>query len=393
MSIRSRFNESHRKKVLIVIGTRPEAIKMAPVIRALSSSSALDVSVLSTGQHAEMLDEALGVFELEPDFRLSTLDKGQSLSRLGSRLLSSSEDVIVSSGADLVLVHGDTSSAMFSALAAFNLGVPVGHVEAGLRTGNIHEPFPEEWNRVAISKLSRYHFSPTSLAAQNLVEEGVDPESIHVVGNTVVDSVRIAKSSFLDDSIWVAARTIQIKQSLYPGFGQGPFALITLHRRENAGTTFESYLDILAKSAIAYPEFSFVFPVHPNPAISNLAEKFLGGLPNVFLTAPIDYLTFSLLLSSAAFVISDSGGLQEEAVTYSKRLLLCRTATERPEAVEAGLIDLIGGDFSMFAQHVTSLCSYHLSQTESNSVQLNLDSNPYGDGFAADRIATIVTGA
>lgn len=379
------------KRVVIVFGTRPEAIKMAPVIHRLSLMANLSVETVSTGQHGGMLSQAMEVFQIQPTHQLTAMRPGQTLSSLGATLLLGIEGVLLETKPDLVLVHGDTSSAMFAALAAFNQGIAVGHVEAGLRTYNLSEPFPEEWNRVAISKLAGSHFSPTSFARDNLLREGISSGTIHVVGNTIVDSVRFVQETYLGNPAWMAESSLDIQRSVFPKFGSSPFALITLHRRENAGSTFESYLTAIRKAAQTYPSFSFVFPVHPNPSISALAEKLLKGIDNVHLIQPLDYLTFSHLLARSAFVISDSGGIQEEAVTYGKALLLCRGTTERPEAVAAGLAELIGVDFERFEARVSQLIQQSLANPSIEETQeLNLLHNPYGDGFAANKIAQLI---
>jgi UDP-N-acetylglucosamine 2-epimerase (non-hydrolysing) len=375
------------KKILIFIGTRPEAIKMAPVALSLQSDRILEAPIISTGQHGAMLSEAFEIFSLTPALDLHVLFENQSLASLGSKLLSAASETIKAHSPDLVLVHGDTSTAFFSALASFYASVPVAHVEAGLRTASVKEPFPEELNRRAISQMASFHFPPTPLAKNNLIREGVPETNIIVTGNTVIDSVKLIYEKFLSDEYWFKANASRIKENFFPEFLQRPFALVTLHRRENSGEGFKNYLSAVKRLSESYPKFNFVFPVHPNPNIKSLASEILGMHSNVYLVEPLGYLTFIQLLSTCSFVITDSGGIQEEAFAFNRPVLLCRESTERPEGIVQGHTIVIGRDFQLLETKARELLELELaSQHPYSFAHLNTAQNPFGDGFASKKI-------
>lgn len=376
-----------KPKVLVVVGTRPEAIKMAPVIFALSESSLIDSLTVSTGQHKEMLDSAFEVFGLKPDKHLSLMTEGQSLAELASRAIMLLSEVIEDIRPELVLVHGDTTSAYAAAVAAFLCGVPVAHVEAGLRTRNMQAPFPEEFNRQSIARIATLNFAPTQAAARNLLSEGISLQGLVTTGNTVVDSVVWLENKFLSDPAWSSSCTRKIRDTIFPEFKQAPFALVTMHRRENRGESFNNILGEIRTQALENPDFHFVFPVHPNPIIRDVAHVFFEGLNNVHLTEPLDYLTFMYLFAHSEFAFSDSGGVQEEAATLDKMALVAREVTERPEGIKSGHLRLVGSHVELIRSSLAELISR--GRLEEKSI-VNLTLNPYGDGLASNRIVSAI---
>jgi len=373
---------------MVVLGTRPEAIKMAPVIRELALNNSFELTVLNTGQHKEMLESAFKLFDLVPDEHLSLMKEGQSLADLTGRALMQLSTLIEKVTPSLVIVHGDTTSAYAASIAAFLSQVPVAHVEAGLRTHNLLAPFPEEFNRQSIARVASLHFAPTSNAAKNLYSEGIDKESILITGNTVVDSVAWTDQNYLKNSFWVNSRTATIQATIYSHFRKKPFALVTLHRRENRGEGFLTVLEEIRLQALANPDFHFVFPVHPNPIIREVAEVAFEAVTNVHLTAPVDYLTFMLLLSECEFTLSDSGGVQEEAATLGKLALVAREVTERPEGIETGHLRLVGVSRILIRSSLDELIP---KKASSKKAVANLKNNPYGDGLAAKRIVAAIS--
>jgi UDP-N-acetylglucosamine 2-epimerase (non-hydrolysing) len=373
---------------MMVVGTRPEAIKMAPVIRELGLSNIFELTLLNTGQHKEMLESAFKIFDLVPDEHLSLMKEGQSLADLTGQALMQLSTVIEKVKPSLVIVHGDTTSAYAASIAAFLAQVPVAHVEAGLRTHNLHAPFPEEFNRQSIARVAALHFAPTLNAAKNLYSEGIEKESVHITGNTVVDAVAWAHENYLGDHAWNNPRAAIIRANIYPYFREKPFALVTLHRRENRGVGFLTVLEEMRRQASANPDFNFVFPVHPNPIIRDIAEDAFQGVANVHLTSPLDYLTFLLLLSECQFTLSDSGGVQEEAATLGKLALVAREATERPEGIETGHLRLVGVNRILIRSSLDELIP---KKASSRKAVVNLKNNPYGDGLAARRIVAAIS--
>lgn len=362
---------------LVIFGTRPEAIKMAPVIKALRQETSLDVKTCVTGQHREMLDQVLRLFEIKPDFDLAIMKSGQDLTDITSRILLQLRDVLAQTKPGIVLVHGDTSTTFAASLAAYYARIPVAHVEAGLRTHNKYSPFPEEINRKLTTSLADLHFAPTETAKINLKLEGVSSSSIYVTGNTVIDSLmdtveRIKKSSPLNFEL-------DAKLSfLTPG---KKIILVTGHRRENFGAGIANICNALLKLSTR-PDVDIVYPVHPNPNIQKPVSDLLGKAKNIHLIPPCDYLPFIHLLKRSYLVLTDSGGIQEEAPSLGKPVLVMRDTTERPEAVEAGTVKIVGTSPDEILNQATQLIE-NSALYESFSKKIN----PYGDGLASKRIA------
>lgn len=366
----------HRKKILIVFGTRPEAIKLAPVVNALRARPELDARVCVTAQHRQMLDQVLKLFSITPDFDLDLMRAGQDLTDITARALVGLREVFAGWRPDRVLVHGDTTTTMSAALAAYYARIPVGHVEAGLRTGNIYSPWPEEINRRMAGVIADVHFAPTDQARQNLLNEAVSPERIVVTGNTVIDAL-----------LWVVKELDSnntLRQQLEQQFAYLDPAkrliLVTGHRRENFGGGFENIchaLNGLADRA----DTEIVYPVHLNPNVQEPVKRILGGRPNIFLIEPLDYLPFVYLMNRSALILTDSGGIQEEAPTLGKPVLVMRDTTERPEAVAAGTVRLVGTSRERIFQQASLLLDDPLKYEE-----MSFSHNPYGDGTASQQI-------
>jgi len=367
-------------KVLIVFGTRPEAIKMAPVILALAQST--DVVVCVTAQHREMLDQVLDLFEIAPDYDLDIMKPGQDLFSITSNVLLEMKRVLVEQNPDIVLVHGDTTTTMATSLAAFYQQIPVGHVEAGLRTYNIRSPFPEEINRQLTSRVTDYHFAPTEQARKNLLTEGVLDKRIIVTGNTVIDALL---------SIVEKARMIPFSDELLkllPFLVEEPLpsvVLVTGHRRENFGGGFEEICRALYDLADMHPEVQVIYPVHLNPNVQEPVNRILTGLKNVHLIEPQDYLPFVKLMYASYIILTDSGGVQEEAPSLGKPVLVMRDTTERPEAVTAGTVKLVGASRDRIVESVDQLL-----RDESLYQKMARAHNPYGDGNASLRIREFI---
>lgn len=367
-------------KVMVVIGTRPEVIKMAPVIDALRAAS-IDTVVCASGQHREMLAQALDVFSIKPDISLDAMRPGQTLNSLAARLLADLDNVLTEQAPDWVLVQGDTTTAFCAGLAAFQRGIRVGHVEAGLRTGDLASPFPEEANRSLLARIATRHFAPTRTARQALLSEGIPAQAIDVTGNTVVDALHMAQR------IMTAAVAAPALNEVVQAAAGKPLVLITCHRRENFGGVLEGICHLLKRLATRYPNFYWVFPVHLNPNVREPVLRILGNVANLSLIEPVDYLTSLGLISRAALVISDSGGIQEEAPSFGVPVVVMRSHTERREGVEAGFATLAGQSVERIEAAVTGW----LDQPERRD-QLKNRPNPYGDGHAAARIAAILAG-
>jgi len=356
------------KKILCVVGTRPEAIKMAPVILALKAQPWADVSVLATAQHRQMLDQVLQFFDIVPDHDLDVMRPNQNLTELTARLLVGAGEILDREKPDVVLVQGDTTTVMAVAMASFYRQIPVGHVEAGLRTGDIFNPFPEEANRLIAGHLARWHFAPTQGSRENLLRENIRPEKIDVTGNTVIDAL-----------LATAGRELELGVDLPP---HERLVLITSHRRENFGEPFLRICRAIRKLAEDNPSVCFLYPVHPNPNVKDVAEDVLTGLDNVVLCAPLDYAPFVAAMKKAHIIISDSGGVQEEAPALGKPVLVLRHETERPEAVAEGVVKLVGTDFDVIVTEAQRLLDDPAAyQAMARGV------SPYGDGKAANRIA------
>lgn len=355
------------KKILCVIGTRPEAIKMAPVILALKQEPWVEVRVLATAQHRHMLDQVNQFFGIEPDIDLNIMRPNQALTTLTARLLLELDAVLLAEKPDVVLVQGDTTTVMTVALACFYHRIPIGHVEAGLRTWDMSNPFPEEANRVIAGKLARWHFAPTEGSRQNLLREGILDEDIIVTGNTVIDALLMTAAKDLELAV-----TLDDSRRL---------VLVTSHRRENFGEPFRNVCRALRTLADNNPEVQFLYPVHPNPNIKDVAHEFLADVPNFILCEPLDYAPFIAAMKRAYIILTDSGGVQEEAPALGIPVLVLREETERPEAVEEGVVKLVGPNHDRIVQE-----AQRLLDDESAYRAMARGVSPYGDGHAAGRI-------
>ena len=356
-----------KHKILCVVGTRPEGVKMAPVIRALKQSTAFDCLVVSTAQHRHMLDQVLGFFEIRPDLDLDVMIPNQSLAGLTARLLTGMDQVLTEQAPTIVLAQGDTTTVMTVALACFYRRIPFGHVEAGLRTGDLQNPFPEEANRVLAGRLARWHFAPTESSRENLLREGVPASDIVVTGNTVIDAL-----------LWTVSRPLDIGVPFIEG---KRLVLVTAHRRENFGEPFRRVCLALRMLAERNPDVQFLYPVHPNPNVKGPAQEHLAHCPNIVLCEPLNYASFVAAMKRAYFIISDSGGVQEEAPALGKPVLVLREETERPEAVQAGVVRLVGCDTEKIVQEAQNLLD-----NESAYGAMARGVSPYGDGRGAERI-------
>ena len=372
-------------KVLSIFGTRPEAIKMAPVVKALETNPEIESLVAVTAQHREMLDQVLELFDITPDFDLDIMKANQDLYDVTSRVLLGLRDVLAECKPDLVLVHGDTTTCFAAALAAFYQHIPVGHVEAGLRTGNMLAPFPEEANRSLVGRIASLHFAPTETAKQNLLKEDIAEDKILVTGNTVIDallSVREKIKNYKPEQ-WAPKLPAHCIDKI--AAKPGRFILITGHRRENFGQGFIDFCTALKTIATEKPDWLLVYPVHLNPNVQKPVKEALGGCENILLIEPQDYLPFVWLLDKCDMVITDSGGIQEEAPSFGKPVLVTREVTERPEAVEAGTVRLVGTDPTQIIENTFDiLCNDETYRAMSEA------HNPYGDGKAAGRISSAI---
>ncbi len=362
------------ERILVVAGTRPEVIKLAPVVLEGRARGGGEVVVCSTGQHRAMADEAFRMFDIRPDIDLGLMQPDQSLNHIGSSVLAALPPVLEEIRPTRVMVQGDTSTAAFAALAAFHHRIPVLHVEAGLRSRRLDAPFPEEANRRIISVVSRLHFCPTHRGADAVLQEGAPPDSVHVTGNTVVDALRILQERFPLDTV----------EHVVPGLS-GPYVLVTAHRRESFGPGLRDIFDALRKAATDLPGLEFVYPVHVNPHVTGPARELLGSISNIRLVEPVSYLNMLGLLKNCSFVITDSGGIQEEAPSFGKFCIVLRDVTERTESIERGISQLVGTDRDRVLEAV-------LREAKTPTV-IASTSNPYGDGHAAERIWSIVTSA
>ena len=366
------------KRISIIFGTRPEAIKVAPVIQALRANEKFEVSVCFTGQHREMVLPLIDFFDLKVNVTLDVMQPNQTLSSLTAILVKELDAYVADFKPDIVLVQGDTTTAFCASLVSFYRRIAVGHIEAGLRTHTIESPFPEEFNRQVIGKVSKFHFVPTSIAEQNLLNEGVDKESIYLTGNTVIDALH-----FAIDKIEKNPSTYQLAFDWLKD--ETKFVLITGHRRENFGTGFENICKAIATLAHDNPEVLFVYPVHLNPNVQEPVNRILSGLNNVLLTPPADYISFSQLMKRSFFILTDSGGVQEEAPSLNKPILVMRESTERMEVVSAGAAVLVGTDPEKIVHYSQKL----LSDSEFYKSMANVQ-NPYGDGRAAHHIGSVL---
>ena len=378
-----------KKRVMLVFGTRPEAIKMAPLVKEFQRHpEEFQTVVCVTGQHREMLDQVLHIFEIEPDYDLNIMKQGQDLYDVTARVLTGMRDVLKEVQPDVVLVHGDTTTSTAAALASFYQQIPVGHVEAGLRTHNIYSPWPEEMNRQITGRIATYHFAPTPLSRQNLLDEGIREEKIIVTGNTVIDALymvvdRIKSDKTLDFGInYSLVKAGYDVERLNAG---KKLVLITGHRRENFGDGFISMCRAIKTLSEKYLDVDFVYPMHLNPNVrKSIHEVFgenLSGLKNMFFIEPLEYLSFVSLMEKSTIVLTDSGGIQEEAPGLGKPVLVMRDTTERPEALEAGTVKLVGTNFEKIVKEVSMLL-----ENQEYYDQMSKATNPYGDGKASERI-------
>lgn len=377
------------KKIMLVFGTRPEAIKMAPLVKEFQKyPDNFETIVCVTGQHRQMLDQVLTIFDIKPDYDLNIMKQGQDLYDVTARVLTGMRDVLKETNPNVVLVHGDTTTSTAAAIAAFYQQIPVGHVEAGLRTHNIYSPWPEEMNRQITGRIAEYNFAPTPLSKSNLLEEGVNEDKITVTGNTVIDALywvvdKIKKTPDLDDELkselakagYDTARVDSGKK----------LVLITGHRRENFGDGFISMCKAIKTLAEKYPDIDFVYPMHLNPNVRRPIHEVFGenleGLGNMFFIEPLEYLSFVYLMEKSNIVLTDSGGIQEEAPGLGKPVLVMRDTTERPEALEAGTVKLVGTNYNMIVNEVSSLLDDAVHYDAMSKAV-----NPYGDGLACNRI-------
>jgi UDP-N-acetylglucosamine 2-epimerase (non-hydrolysing) len=370
-----------KKRILTVFGTRPEAIKMAPLVHALAADNRFEAKVCVTAQHREMLDQVLDLFEITPDYDLNLMKPGQDLTDITCGILQGLKPVLAEFKPDYVLVHGDTATTLSTTLAAYYQQIKVGHVEAGLRTGNIYSPWPEEGNRKLTGAIADLHFSPTETSKQNLLQENIDPEKIIVTGNTVIDS--------LLDVIDKLEKNVELKSSLQAKFDfldeNKRLVLITGHRRESFGGGFERICEAISQMAKAFPDVEFVYPMHLNPNVREPVNRLLAGLNNVFLIEPLDYLPFVYLMNKSYVLLTDSGGIQEEAPSLGKPVLVMRDTTERPEALEAGTVKLVGTSIETIVTELTVLLS-----NEDAYKAMSFAHNPYGDGKACIRICDVL---
>lgn len=367
-------------RVLSVFGTRPEAIKMAPVVKALAAAEDVEARVCVTGQHREMLDQVLALFRIVPDYDLAIMQQGQTLGDVTSAVLKGLDSVLAEFRPDIVLVHGDTTTTLAASLAAYYRQAPVGHVEAGLRTGNIYSPWPEEINRKVTGSIAELHFAPTSQSRANLRREGVPDAQIIVTGNTVIDALQDVVKLIDEDATLSAGLADHFGAAIAPDNGNRRMILVTGHRRESFGDGFERICEALARLS-EQPNVDIVYPVHLNPNVKEPVERLLGGRDNIHLIPPQDYLPFVYLMSRATLIITDSGGVQEEAPSLGKPVLVMRDTTERPEAVEAGTVKLVGTDVETIVASAMELL-----ENPQAYAGMSRAHNPYGDGLAAERI-------
>lgn len=360
------------KKIMVVFGTRPEAIKMCPLVKELKRQSAFQTLVCVTGQHRQMLDQVLNAFSVTPDYDLAVMKDRQTLFSVTTNILNKMKEVLEKEKPDIVLVHGDTSTTFAAALACFYLQIPIGHVEAGLRTYNMYSPYPEEFNRQAVSIISTYHFAPTELSKNNLLQEGKNPKTIFVTGNTAIDALKttVQKNYFNKHLEWAKGSRL---------------ILITAHRRENLGTPMQNMFRAIRRVVEEHPDIKVIYPIHMNPAVRERANAELAGLSRIRIIEPLDVVDFHNFLANSYLILTDSGGIQEEAPSLGKPVLVMRDNTERPEGIEAGTLRLVGTEEEIIYQNFSEL----LVNQRAYEV-MSKASNPYGDGHACEKIVDIL---
>lgn len=362
------------KKVMLVFGTRPEAIKMCPLVNELKSRKEIETVVCVTGQHRQMLDQVLEAFDVVPDYDLSIMKDRQTLFDVTTNILNRIKEVLEKVHPDVVLVHGDTSTTFVTALACFYLQIPIGHVEAGLRTYNIYSPYPEEFNRQAVSIISAYNFAPTELSRQNLLKEGKNPDTIYVTGNTAIDALKTTvREDYTHPELeWAKGSRL---------------IMITAHRRENLGEPMKHMFRAIRRVCDEHPDVKAIYPIHMNPVVRETAREILGDDERIHIIEPMDVLDFHNFLSRSFLILTDSGGIQEEAPSLGKPVLVMRDTTERPEGIKAGTLKLVGTDEQVIYENFKLLL-----ENEEAYKAMSTASNPYGDGFACKRIADILEG-
>lgn len=360
------------KKVLLVFGTRPEAIKMCPLVNELKSRKSIETIVCVTGQHRQMLDQVLNAFSVEPDYDLSIMKDKQTLFDVTINILERIKEVLEETNPDIVLVHGDTSTTFVTALACFYMQIPVGHVEAGLRTYNIYSPYPEEFNRQAVGIISKYNFAPTELSKQNLLNEGKKAETIYVTGNTAIDALKttVREDYNHPELEWAEGSRL---------------IMITAHRRENLGEPMKNMFRAIQRVMVEHPDVKAIYPIHMNPVVRETADLILGRNERIRIIEPLEVLDFHNFLSRSYLILTDSGGIQEEAPSLGKPVLVMRDTTERPEGIAAGTLKLVGTDEETIYNEFKKLL-----EDENEYAKMSEASNPYGDGFACKRIADIL---
>lgn len=381
------------KKILIVFGTRPEAIKMAPLVKEFQNHpDKYETIVCVSGQHRQMLDQVLDLFEIRPDYDLNIMKQGQDLYDVTARVLIGMREVLNETNPDVVLVHGDTTTSTAAALAAFYQQIPVGHVEAGLRTRNIYSPWPEEMNRQITGRIATYHFAPTNFSKDNLLKEGISNDNISITGNSVIDALHWVVNKIKGNKTIIDDLNEVLKKSGYDigRLSDGKkLVLITGHRRENFGEGFIAICKAIKKLSEMYPDVDFVYPMHLNPnvrqSIHQVFDDSVGTLSNLFFIEPLEYISFVYLMEKSYIVLTDSGGIQEEAPGLGKPVLVMRDTTERPEAVEAGTVKLVGADYNKILQELSVLINDQEKYSEMSHAV-----NPYGDGHACERIVEIL---
>lgn len=376
------------KKIMLVFGTRPEAIKMAPLVKEFQKyPKDFKTIVCVTGQHREMLDQVLEIFDIKPDYDLNIMKQGQDLYDVTSRVLTGMRDIFLKSSPDIVLVHGDTTTSTAAALAAFYQQIPVGHVEAGLRTHNIYSPWPEEMNRQITGRIASFHFAPTALSQKNLLSEGISSNKISITGNTVIDALYWVVNKIKSNPNLNNELTIQLRNAGYDVSRQKSLVLITGHRRENFGNGFISMCQAIKELTRRFPEVDFVYPMHLNPNVRRPIQQVFGNNPNtsgnMFFIEPLEYLSFVFLMEHSSIILTDSGGIQEEAPGLGKPVLVMRDTTERPEALDAGTVKLVGTDFNKIVEEISLLLTHKECYSKMSHAV-----NPYGDGQACKRIVS-----
>ena len=361
------------KKILIVFGTRPEAIKMCPLVNELKSRKNIITKVCVTGQHRQMLDRVLGIFEVQPDYDLSIMKEKQTLFDITTNILNGIKDILEVERPDVALVHGDTSTTFVTALACYYLQIPVGHVEAGLRTYNIYSPYPEEFNREAVGIISQYNFAPTEASKENLLREGKDAKTVYVTGNTVIDALKttVREDYYHPELDWVADSRL---------------ILLTAHRRENLGEPMHSMFRAIRRIVDETPDVKIIYPIHMNPVVRKAADEELGNNDRIRIIEPLDVLDFHNFMARSYLILTDSGGIQEEAPSLGKPVLVMRDTTERPEGIKAGTLKLVGTNEDVIYREFKTLLT---DRTEYE--RMSKASNPYGDGLACKRIADILS--